>query len=137
MPYRTRAVLRIDTDAPLAGRLTVRSTRGVAADVGYFRAAARSARPGAAGPGRLAGLLVDPGPRRAAGAGRLVIDGRPAGNLAEQPGTSGVDRVACHWFVSGPVVFQHWISIEGAEGATVALFWYAQSPGPGRAAPVR
>ncbi len=37
MPYRTRALLTIDTDRPLDGTIRIRSTRGIDADAGYLR----------------------------------------------------------------------------------------------------
>src|SRR5207244_9223620 len=63
MPYRSQGLLRIDTAAPLAGRVRVRTTRGVVSDAGYFRAAVWSPaagrdRVGETARGHLAGLLL-------------------------------------------------------------------------------
>ena len=59
MPYHRQAILRIDTRKPLKGTIVVRTTRGVAADAGYFRAAfARPPRP--------APRKTSPGSRRTA-----------------------------------------------------------------------
>jgi hypothetical protein len=95
MPYRARALLQIDTERPLEGRVRVRTTRGADPAAGYFRASGRAIGPGSAparpglsatGRGHLAGVLVvsERGPLSGAPdtPGRLVLDGRDLGPLA-------------------------------------------------------
>ncbi len=142
MPYRTRALLRVSTDRPIEGRIRVRTTRGVAADAGYFRGDRLSSRPRAAvtgrGRGHLAGIFaVTEGPAPA-GPGRLVVDGKPGGSLAatlgidarRDPARSGPGPVrgvlfpagdagrpaarsaAYRWFLVAPVAFEDSFAIE-------------------------
>lgn len=100
MPYRNLALLVIDAEQPLRGRIVVRSTRGVAADAGYFRGAVRASgslasratadRIGETGRGRLAGVFlvteVGIGSDRHAETPRFVVDGRPVDPLADALG---------------------------------------------------
>jgi hypothetical protein len=168
MPYRTQALLRIDTAAPLAGRVRVRTTRGVEPDVGYLRGAVWSGcggmRVADSGRGHLAGALVVEGePRPEGDRAQVVIDGRPLGPFPRALGVPGPDRieagatagrlaaeanggapraVAYRWLVAVPIPFRRGFAIEPAgdaaasatarTGATAALFWYSDRPGPGR-----
>lgn len=45
MSYRTEAMMRIDTAAPISGRVRLRTSRGAAADTDSLKAAARTAVP--------------------------------------------------------------------------------------------
>ncbi|MCA1685629.1 MAG: DUF2961 domain-containing protein, partial [Planctomycetia bacterium] len=97
MPYRTRALLRVDTGSPLEGRIRVRTTRGADADAGYLRGARCSTAisgSGATAPRRVAGsgrahlaglfLVSEGGPLTSAtaGTGVLIVTGKPLASLA-------------------------------------------------------
>lgn len=145
MPYRQSAALRIDTNAPLEGRLRVLSTAGMMADLGYFRAAVGSTstsarrtgpRPGTLADearGHLVGFLLvkEPG-----GGGkepmRVLLDGRPTESLAGTPESFDRAPVLCRFFVSAPMRFERSFSVASADGNTVALFWYSDRPAPRR-----
>jgi hypothetical protein len=99
MPYRTEALLRIDTERPLKGRLRVWTSRGVDRDAGFFRAASWAAGPGRPGAlirengrGHLAGMLVVneagplPDPDRPEVLGNVEVDGKPRVPLAKAAG---------------------------------------------------
>lgn len=146
MPYRTRALLRVSTDRPIEGRIRVRTTRGVAADAGYFRGDFFSGGSGGVsgtGRGQLAGIFaVTEGPAPA-GPGQLVVDGKPGGTLAATlgidsrrdparsgpgpmrgvllpPGDAGrpaARSAAYRWFLAAPVVFQDSFAVEAGGGA--------------------
>jgi len=155
MPYRTQALLRIDTHAPLDGKIRVVTTRGVVSDAGYFKAALRSGpeRLSESGRGQLAGLILlskGPGPPTTS---RLMVDGAPATSLggtlgtdALRPGMSelrglllaGPERSAAYcWRVADPIAFQKSFSVdtgadEAAGAPTAVVFWYSENPGPVR-----
>jgi hypothetical protein len=130
MPYRSQALLQIDTERPLAGRLRARTTRGAVPDAGFFRAAmwpAGTARPPApprgSGRGHLAGLLVvsegGPLPERPTLIGTLVLDGRPVGPLAsaaglplDVKGPAGPDRGVVGGRPGGPSAAYRWLTDE-------------------------
>ncbi|MFO0953695.1 MAG: hypothetical protein U0835_21580 [Isosphaeraceae bacterium] len=129
MPYRTRAILRIDTERPLSGKIVVKATRGVAGDAGYFRATAWEPRGGRivreTGRGQLIGVFAEsPG---VAGRVRVSIDG--------QAQAGGLDRLA-----SEPWKYQRELvlsvpEVEPGSGsgaalpARVVVFWNADRPG--------
>ena len=108
MPYRRQAILRVDTSRPLKGSIVVRTTRGIAADAAYFRAAFRESLPTRAredfgwlkeeGRGHFAGvLLVTEGkaklPFWLEGDDRFTVDGRLAIH-----GTGTEDYFNCGWY---------------------------------------
>jgi hypothetical protein len=108
MPYRRQAILRVDTDRPLKGTFRVRTTPGVARDVGSFRAAYRESIPTLTGEdfgwlkeqgrGHFAGvLLVTEGkaklPYWLEGDDRFRVDGRLALH-----GTGTEDYFNCGWY---------------------------------------
>lgn len=160
MPYRTRALLRIDADAPLQGRIRLKTARGVEPDAGYFRGTVWSSGPatGSVGDearGRLAGLfLVAEGPdglSRFVRGGRLLLDGKAArplpdilGSTEPAGGGSGAVRGevtaagdrpragAFRWLVGDPVAFERSFAVEVSGGSTAVVFWYSDRPAPGR-----
>ena len=108
MPYRRLAIVRIDTPKPLKGTMVVRTTRGVADDAGYFRAAFRESVPTRpkedfawlkeSGHGHFAGvLLMTEGkaklPYWLEGDDRFTIDGQLAIH-----GTGTEDYFNCGWY---------------------------------------
>jgi len=108
MPYRRQAILRIDTSKPIKGSIVVRTTRGIAPDAGYFRAAFRESLPTRAredfpwlkeeGRGHFAGvLLATEGkaklPFWLEGDDRFTTDGRLAIH-----GTGTEDYFNCGWY---------------------------------------
>jgi hypothetical protein len=82
MSYRTEAMVRIDSAAPISGRLRLRTSRGVAANADSLEAAARTAAPKV---GDLRWLIADP-----------IIFERPfrigIGEREEGPGSHPSDR---------------------------------------------
>jgi len=168
MPYRTGALLRVDSDAPIEGRIRVVTSRGAAADAGYFRAAvtlgAKADRVADAGPGKIVGLFYaseqgDPRPG-ATDPGRLTLDGRPGGPLADvlgldRPTTASPERgvrtrragvsggkprglAAYRWFLDDPLPFERSFAVgtdQDKEAAprdrgVMSVFWYSARPGP-------
>jgi hypothetical protein len=108
MPYRRQAILRIETNRPIKGTFRVRTTPGVAADAGSFRASYRESIPTRAGEdfgwlkeegrGHFAGvLLVTEGraklPYWLEGDDRFKVDGRLAIH-----GTGTEDYFNCGWY---------------------------------------
>lgn len=149
MPYRTRALLRIDSGAPLSGRIRLRSDPGVGPRVAYFRGALWSPGTGAdpvgdESSGSVAGLFPAAGSpdavARLVAGGRLVIDGRPAASVADAlsprdpaPAPAGAPR----GFPAEPIPFERSFSVRSAGpaegGAAAVVLWYSDRPAaPGR-----
>jgi len=151
MPYRKQALLEIETDRPLAGRLTVRSSRGVGADAGYFRAASwavgSEGEPAAvleeAGRGRLAGLVVLRGRSLPDGSllGQLGLDGGAPEPLVKAFGLTpeAGSPAVFSWPVVGKLAYDHNLTLrgvrrvvapsaDGAGGGRLTVFWYADRP---------
>ena len=141
MPYRNQALLRIDTDRPLSGRLRLKATRGVASDAGYLRATPW--RIGAAGDllnesgrGHVVGLLVEGEPgsldlmNRRQDLGCLVLDEK---EVKPSPGPA-------RRFSADPPSFENSIAVVSVVGglkktkatdARAILFWYSDRPAAG------
>jgi hypothetical protein len=155
MPYRARALVRVDSDAPVAGRVRIESTAGTDPGAGYLRGAEFSLGPPgetadvrADGWAHLAGVLVLVDAPSAEAGLRLKVDdgaeeslagpsGRPGPSAAGQMGPSLVSR----WLTGRPIGFNQRLvlSLSGADGARgpgptgrVAAFWYSERPGPAR-----
>jgi Protein of unknown function (DUF2961) len=123
MPYRTRAIVRIDAQAPLAGLIRVRSTRGIAPDAGYLHAAEWSGRERLSWEGR--GHVV--GFRRTGEDLKVALDDAPARPRAgSKPGP-------WTWFLAEPARFTRSFSLSAnADDATTLIYWYADRPGEKR-----
>ena len=157
MPYRTQARLQIDTDRPLAGRIVVKTTRGVDPDAGYLRAASWGAGGTLkdSGRGRIVGAMVV---KETAAAGRsshvglLTVDGRSPEPFCETVGLLSAaiadpDRVsvavtgrepasaAFLWRGADPIRYEHSFSVGPGDAAPAVVFWYSERPGPGGAPP--
>lgn len=111
MPYRRQATLRIDSEKPIQGKLSVRFHKRVAADAGYFRASYREALPTRPkedfnwlkeeGRGHFAGVLMATRggaklPYWLEGDDRFTVDGKLAIH-----GTGSEDFFNCGWYALG------------------------------------
>jgi len=131
MPYRAQALLDVATDRPLAGRIRLRATAGVAPGAGYFRAASWSgpARFSDPGRGHLAGVLVieEQTPARPeADTCRLVLDDRDRGPLASAlrlPEATGGEVAPSSARTTGR-------ARAGSRGPSAAFRWLAADPLP-------
>jgi hypothetical protein len=150
MPYRSRALLRIDTEAPLEGRIRVRTTRGVDPDAGYLRGAVWETRGRlvSSGRGHLAGFIRGWAERKPV-VTRLVADGNEVKPFRVEQQSGPFQAVYSNtmtgegsWRLHDPVIFREGFSIELAEprpsgdyvpaDTKVAVFWYSDQPRDGR-----
>ncbi|GAC1463756.1 MAG: hypothetical protein NVSMB9_01600 [Isosphaeraceae bacterium] len=159
MPYHTSALLRIDTEAPLEGRIRVKTTRSAPADARYFRGIAFPGVPedskDAAVSGRGVILVTDTDGT----SGRLVGDAASwaflssASGDVHAPATASRDSsstsLGSGFLLAGPprrpASMYAWLRSEPRpapsgtapstarrEVAVEAFFWYSASPAPGR-----
>ena len=136
MPYRGRAILRIDADAPLAGLIRVRASRGIATDAGYLHAAEWTGPGRLAGDGRghLAGFRLfgdeEKARRRAGEVVTLTLDDGPARPLGAG---IAVNPTIWTWYVADPPRFTHsfaWgADADVPSGTTALIYWYTDRPG--------
>ena len=149
MPYRRQALLQIEAEEPIKGKVRVRTLPGVDPRAGYFRAGFRAslpAKPGAdfewlseTGRGHLAGLLLEveaPGKssRPLDASDRVAVDGFPAvvgSRLAHRfngsgPGVTGrLDRPQTYPLSGFPEFRQ-----EGDALRAAAYRWHLTDPVP-------
>jgi hypothetical protein len=149
MPYHRQAVVRIDTEKPLKGRIRVRTFRGVAPDAAFFHFVQRRSSPTRSGEdftwlrdqgrGHFAGvLLMTEGkaklPYWLEGDDRFKVDGRLAIH-----GTGTEDYFNCGWYalqgrLDGPATYAvHGFPVYLNEGGTwqaAAYRWHLGDPVP-------
>jgi hypothetical protein len=149
MPYRRQAIVRIDAENPLKGKLRVRTLRSVDSDAAFFHAAQRRSTPTRPkedftwlkeqGRGHFAGILLSTDgkaklPYWLEGDDRFRIDGRLAIH-----GTGTEDYFNCGWYalrgrLDGPAAYAvHGFPVYLSRGDTwqaVAYRWHLSDPVP-------
>ena len=137
MPYRQRAMLVIDTEEPLSGRLKVESAKEVRPDAGYLRAARLGDEPiEETGRGKLVAVAAfDADESRnwnlSTDGGDLGAVGGLLDRHADEGKSSPGGKVS--WF-SEPRVLKKSFRLKSSRpsASPAALFWYTDRPTSGR-----
>ena len=134
MPYRDGAMLVIDTESPISGRIRIESSPGVERDAGFLRGAliGETSTIEESGRGRLVAIVAGK-----PFSGPIVIDGKEPGPVESLmvDGGKSAGRGTVSWFAD-PAHFQKSFRLERkrGEGSSSALFWYTERPSSGRSA---
>lgn len=130
MPYKARALLRIETESPIEGRVRLKATPGVPASPAYLHAASladpggSSRRLEKSSRGHLAGIFSATIAEPSVGSLVVDLDGRPIDGF----------KVPA-WFLDAPRRFQRGFSVASTASVQtplpVVVFWYSERPGPG------
>ncbi len=133
MPYRNRALLRIDTEAPLVGRIRVGSTQAVDPDAGYLRGAVwdASRRLKGSGRGHIVGAIPELSTELGSIMGLLTV-GEEVRPILNSNGPRSF------WRLDDPVGFREGFMIEpprrhddaapATQAVKGAVFWYSEQP---------